>query len=126
LHITTQRVDVREQVVREKDRLSVLEMSPPRHDSPLMDPRLRDQRILYVGDAGGGVPSVIAKVHPEERRYLIVPRSSRSQSAAQTRPDPFDQSPFECRVTVLVRRNRSELARLDLRAQPGQSVEQCR
>jgi hypothetical protein len=95
-------VNVGQQVVRKQDRLGVLEVGAPGHDGVLMGACLPEKSLLYADDADRNGPHVIAEVHPEERRHLVVSGPSSAQPTPEIGSDPLDQTAFERGMAVLI------------------------
>src|SRR3954467_4720978 len=100
---------VREQLMREQDRLGVLEMSHARGGGVPDALGLLDERCLQLGDPSGNLPGMVAKVEAQVCRDLVVAAPSRLQLAAE-HTDALEKSPLERGVHVLVLRSGPEQA----------------
>ena len=114
---------VRQQVMRQQDRLRGLEVGLTGHDRGGVRGGLGGQCVDDLQHAVRDTTDRVAQPHPEQRGHLVVSGPSGPQAAAEFRSDPVDQAPFECAVHVLVGDDGAEAAVGDVRAeavQPGQ------
>ncbi len=104
--------------MREEHRLGVLHMGHSRRRRLLGEVAfcLVHQRGLQLSEPRGDLSRVIAQVHPQVGRDLIVPAPASAQPAAQ-RPDALEQAPFQRGVHVLVGRGGPEGAGLAVPAE---------
>ena len=121
--VAQQRPGVREQVVRQQDRLRVLQMGAARHRHAEMGARLLVQRLDHPLHLGGDVPECAAQVEPDQGGDLVVAGATGPQPPAELWSDPFDESTLERTVHVLVGRAGPEVAGDDVGLQRVQSGE---
>ena len=76
-----------------------------------------DEGVDHVEDQPRDDPGVLAQVHPEERRDLVVARAPGAQPPADVGAGPVDQAALERRVDVLVVLGRAGTPRT--RRRPG-------
>jgi hypothetical protein len=114
---------VGQHVVGEQHGLGVLEMGAAGH----RDVRVRlgeaDERALELGDQAADDPGVVAQVHPEERRHLVVARAAGPQLAAEVRAELLQQTALQGGVDVLVGDGADEGAVRDGGLQPVEARE---
>ena len=75
---------------------------------------LPGQRLHELNRLGRERPGLVAQIHPDQRRDLVVAGPAGAQPAAQLGADPLQQDSLECRVHVLVVAVGAELARGDV------------
>jgi hypothetical protein len=105
---------VREQVVRQQDRLRVLQVGPARHRDPEVRVGLVHQGVDDVEDQPGQVARGIAQAHPQQRGDLVVAAAPGPQSPADICSGPLDEPSFQRGVHVFVVGLRSERPRVDV------------
>ena len=76
--------------------------------------RLREKGIHDIEDAPTEVLGLLAEVHPEQGRDLVVARAAGTQTSADIGAGALDQAPFQGGVHVLVVLGGSEGARDDI------------
>ena len=118
-----------QQVVRQENRLGVLEVGAPRHRRVTRRGGLSDERVCDVQDPAGQVPGLLTQVHPDQGRDLVVARAAGPQPAPELRPGPLDQAALERGVHVLVvgagdegTRGHVGVQRVEGREHPGKLV----
>ena len=102
IDVAGQRPRVREQVVGQQDGLSVLHVGSARHGDAsvalgLVGKRRDEGQHLVRQQAG-----LLAQVHPDQRRDLVVARPAGPQPPAEFGSGPIEQAAFERGVHVLV------------------------
>lgn len=102
LGVPGQGLDVREDVVREQDRLGVLEVRAAGHGDVGVRLGEADERVLEVGDEAADDARVVAQVHAEERGHLVVAGPARAQLAAEVDAEALKEAALQRRVDVLV------------------------
>ena len=128
LDIAQQRPDVRQQVVAEQHRLGMLEMGAARHRHTEVAIRLREKGIDGIEHATGEVVGLLAEVHPEQGRDLVIAGAARAQTSADMGAGALDQAPLQGGVHVLVVLGGSEGAGDDIcfeLVQAGQHRREC-
>ena len=113
LEVADERPGVREEVVREQDRLRVLQVRASRHHRIGMRGGLRGERVEELHDEVGDALPVVEQVEPHEGRDLVVAAAARAELAAQLRTDGRDQFALEGEVHVLVFGERADHAVAD-------------
>ena len=81
VHITQQRMSVREQVVCQQDGLRGLQMGLARHNGRRVGAGLGGERADDVEHTGGDPSYRVTQPHPEQRGHLVVARASGPQPA---------------------------------------------
>ena len=95
---------MRLQVVREQDRLRVLQVRAPGHDRVRVRLGLRDDRVDETQDVARDRARVVEQVHPHEGGDLVVAAAAGAELAAELGSDDADERLLERAVHVFVGR----------------------
>ena len=106
LEIAHERPAVRLQVVREEDRLRVLQVGAAGHDGVRVRLGLSDDRVDQTQDVARDRARMIEQEHPHEGGDLVVAAAAGAELAADLRPDDADERLLERAVDVFVGRIR--------------------
>ena len=93
---------MRHQMVRDENRLRMLHVGAPRHDSVSGAHRLAEQCLRDVQDATRQVTGLLAQVHANQRCNLVVTGAASSQLASQRGPSALHQATLQRRMHILV------------------------
>lgn len=126
LRVPGEGLDVGQDVVREQDRLGVLEVRTAGHRHVGVRLGEADHCVLELRDQAADDPGVVAQVHPEEGRDLVVAGAARAQLAAEVGAQPLQQAALQRGVHVLVGDGAGEGAVGDVRFEPVQAFEHPR
>ncbi len=108
LHIPQQRPGVGQQMMRQQHGLRRLQVGPPGHRCPKVRQGLVVERDHDLLDSQRDRPRLLAQVHPDQRRDLVVAGPPGPQPTPQLGARPLDQAPLQRAVNVLVGGGRHE------------------
>ena len=123
LDVPQERPDVREQVVREQDRLGVLQVRATRHRRVARGRGLVGERVGDVQQQPADQTRLLAQVHAHERGDLVVAGPARPELAAEIGARTVDQPALEGGVHVLVGDHGQEVAVADVGREPLEGVD---
>ena len=86
---------MREQMMREQDRLRVLQVGPARHRDTEVLLGLLGEGIHLLEQQAADDPAVLTQVALEQRGDLVVPGPSGPQPATQLGPEQFEQTALQ-------------------------------
>lgn len=112
-----------EYMVREEHGLGVLEVRTAGHGDVRVGFGEADEGLLEFGDEAADDAGVVAQVHPEERRDLVVAGPAGAQLAAEVGAQALQEAAFEGGVDVLVGDGAHEGARRHVRFEPVEAVQ---
>ena len=102
----------------------MLQVGAPRHRCLEMTFGLPGQRPHELKRLGRQRPALVAQIHADQRRDLVVAGPAGAQPPTQLRTDPFQQHSLEGRVHVLVVGAGDDLARGDIGVERVQRVDE--
>ena len=114
---------MREQVVRQQHRLSVLQVRAARHDSIGMRVGLRRDRLDERTNLARDHLAVIAQIQPDKRGNLIVAAASCAQPAAELGTYRLDKGRLESTVHIFIVGTRLQGAVCPLRPDAHEALE---